>query len=249
MEKNNDLQNENQPLTLANLFGKSSKLWICIKGIFTLFLFFFSTYFAYIPIWLFDIDPATMSDETSIWLTFFSNIMLVLVLFLIYFKSLKKEWQTFRKDGLKNLDIGFKYWMIGLMVMVVSNVIINFVFVHNIAANEEAVQSMIKVSPWLMLINAGILAPITEEITFRKTFKDMIKNPYLFILISGILFGSLHVVSATNFFEFLYIIPYASLGIAFAFMYQKTNTVFTPIAMHFFHNTVLTLVSILPIIL
>lgn len=222
------------------------KYLIYLKSFLVILLFFCSTYFCYIPIWLFKIDINKMSNSTSILLSMFSNIMLVIILFLIYHKSLKKEWQKFIKDGIKNIDIGFKYWFIGLMVMVVSNLIINFFFAHNIASNEQGVQEMIKVSPWIMLINAGILAPITEEITFRKTFKDCIKNKWFYILTSGIIFGLLHVVSSTNFMQFLYIIPYSSLGIAFAIMYEKTDTVFTSMSMHFFHNTVLTLISILP---
>ena len=45
--------------------------------------------------------------------------------------------------------------------------------------------------------------------------------------------------------ELLYIIPYGGLGAAFACMYQKTNTIFTDISMHMFHNSALILLSIL----
>lgn len=233
----NDLKKENK-----------KKIITYLKGIFTIILFFFSPYFAKIPILIFHINKSNLSDTMSILLSLFSNLMLVLILFVIYHRSLKEEWQKFWNNREQNLDMGFKYWLIGLIIMMITNIIINFCLAHNIANNEQSVQAMIKASPWLMLINAGILAPITEEITFRKTFKDMIKNKWLFILISGIFFGFLHVISATTFYEFLYIIPYSALGISFAIMYQKTDTVFTSMLMHFFHNTVLTLISILPLL-
>lgn len=227
---------------------KKTSLFTYIKSIFTVGIFLCSSYFAKIPIFLFQIDTENMSNKTSVLLSLFSSLMLVLILVILYYKDLEKEWKKFRSKQLENLDIGFKYWVMGLALMIVTNLLLQVFTSGGIANNEQAVQSMIKVAPWIMLINAGILAPITEEITFRKAFKDSIQNPVIFILASGLIFGGLHVISASNFIEFLYIIPYSSLGIAFAYMYYKTDTVFTSMTMHFIHNTALTLISILPLL-
>ena len=67
----------------------------------------------------------------------------------------------------------------------------------------------------------------------------------IFILVSGIFFGYMHVAGSTSLTQWLYIIPYSSLGISFAIMYNKTNTVFTSITIHSIHNTILTILSIL----
>lgn len=222
------------------------KPWLYFRSFFTILLFFCSNYFAKIPIFLFKINTETMSKQTSVLLALFSNFCLVLVLLLIYRKDLKVEWHRFKDKKLENLDIGFKYWVIGLLCMIASNLLLQFLTSNGVAENEQVVQSMIEIAPWAMLINAGLFAPITEEITFRKTFKDCISHPLVFTLVSGIIFGGLHVISASSFTEFLYIIPYSSLGIAFAYMYVKTNTVFTSMTMHLIHNTFLTLMAILP---
>ncbi len=222
------------------------KFFTYLKSILVILLFFGSAYFVKIPIWLFHIDVQQISGTMSVLLTLFSNLLLVLLLILIYRKDLAKEWKTFWKKPFENIDTGFKYWFVGLIVMVVSNLVINLFFTHDIATNEQTVQGMIDVAPWAMLLNAGIIAPFIEEVTFRKTFKDCIRNKWIFILSSGLFFGFLHVISFTSWQELLYIIPYSSLGISFALMYQKSDSVFTSTAMHVFHNTVLTLVSILP---
>ena len=104
---------------------------------------------------------------------------------------------------------------------------------------------MISALPWAMLIDAGLLAPFTEEIVFRKSFRNVFGKGKLFVLLSGLVFGGLHVISATNPIGYLYIIPYSCLGIAFALMYNKTDSIYASIFMHMFHNTVLTLLSIL----
>jgi membrane protease YdiL (CAAX protease family) len=78
--------------------------------------------------------------------------------------------------------------------MVVSNVLISVVFSGGGAANEDGVQNMISAFPSLMILSAGILAPWNEELIFRKTVKDLFKNKWLYVIVSGLLFGLAHVV-------------------------------------------------------
>lgn len=214
-----------------------------LKGILSLLLFFLSGRIQQLFIIVFQIKKIT--SKTAVILNFSSSLVILICLLLLYRKDLKKEFNIFKKKLDKNIDIGIKYWLIGLLFMMISNIILSLILNSNGAENEQLVQKMISTLPILMVINAGFTAPIIEEITFRKVFRDNIKNNLLFILISGIFFGFLHVYQAEGFGQFLYILPYSSLGIAFAIMYQKTNTVFTSITMHMFHNTALTLLSIL----
>lgn len=217
-----------------------------ILGIIVFLLFYFSSYFQLIPIILLNWDIRSITESQNVMLSTFSNIVLLLILFLIFRKDIIKEWKNFKSNFLENIDTGIKYWLVGLAIMMGSNIIINIVMNLGQAANEQAVQQMISALPWLMFINAGIIAPCTEELIFRKSFRKAFPNKWLFILISALVFGSLHVVtSMTSPIELLYIIPYGALGGAFAYMYQKTDTIFTSIAMHMFHNSALILLSIL----
>ena len=178
------------------------------------------------------------------------NIILLFILFLIYRKDLIRDWDKFRANVFDNLDEGIKYWFLGLVGMVASNLIINFVFKGGQAGNEQAVQDYIKYLPWLMLINVGFLGPMVEELVFRKAFKDAIKNKWLFIIISGLIFGGMHVVgSYTGLVDLLFIIPYSCLGFAFAAAYYNTDTIFTSITLHMIHNTILTVTSILTLVI
>lgn len=216
-----------------------------ILGIIVFLLFYFSSYFQLIPIILLNWDIRSITESQNVMLSTFSNIVLLLILFLIFRKDIIKEWKKFKSNFLENIDTGIKYWLVGLAIMMGSNIIINIVMNLGQAANEQAVQQMISALPWLMFINAGIIAPCTEELIFRKSFRKAFPNKWLFILISALVFGSLHVVtSMTSPIELLYIIPYGALGGAFAYMYQKTDTIFTSIAMHMFHNSALILLSI-----
>ena len=142
------------------------------------------------------------------------------------------------------METGIKAWLIGLGIMMLANVLIGILTPAK-SVNEEGVQEMIKTSKYLSIIAIGIIGPIIEELVFRKNFRDLFKNNFLFILMSGLVFGSLHVIlSLSSLSDLFLIIPYSSLGIAFAYMYVKTNCIYTSMIMHIFHNTVLTAISV-----
>ena len=215
-----------------------------IIGIALFILYYFSAYLQLIPIYLFNIKKITGS--TQVLLSLFSNTIILIILIIIFRKQLLHEWKIFKEKLLENIDTGIKYWIIGLIVMMVSNTILTFVLKMGQAANEQAVQQLISYLPWVMVINAGIIAPCVEEIIFRKCYKNAFPNKWLFIGLSSLVFGSLHVVtSMTSPMDLLFIIPYGSLGAAFAIMYQKTDTIYTSMLMHMLHNTILIILSII----
>jgi membrane protease YdiL (CAAX protease family) len=96
-----------------------------------------------------------------------------------------------------------------------------------------------------MIFSSVIYAPFVEEIIFRKSIKNVIKNPYIFIIISGFLFGILHINDYKNFSEILMGIPYIIMGLDFAYIYHKTNNIFTTMTFHFCHNLILLLIQLI----
>ena len=217
-----------------------------IKLILIFLLFYYSYLFKKIPIFLFNIDKNNISNSERILLMVFAEICNLIILLIIYRKDLIKYVKKMKKNFLKTIDNSFGYYVIGLIGMMVTNILLNILFNGTGAENEKIVQNLINTSPLIMLIDAGIIAPIVEELTFRKTFMDTFKTKWLFILTSGIFFGLLHISENTNnLVDFLYFIPYASLGISFAYMDYKEKSVIPSVIMHMMHNTILILLSIL----
>lgn len=224
---------------------KSEKMMI--KGILIFCFFWFSAYLQLIPVKLFHLNTTNLSTGMKVILSTFSSFITFFVLFFVYRKDLKKEFNIFRKNLVENMDIGFRYWMVGLILMMVFNMIITFVLKAGGANNEKTIQDMIHSLPMFMLLEAGVLAPFNEEIVFRKTLYDIIgKYKWLFMIASFLLFGGAHVIgSAKVWTDYLYIIPYGVLGASFALAYHKTNTIFTSLSMHMIHNIILTVLSII----
>lgn len=216
-----------------------------MKIVFIFLLFFFIDFVQLIPIAVFGIK--TVSNSMTVILDTFKNIILMLILFLIYRKDLIKDWNKFKSKISDNLDIAIKYWFVGLIGMIISNLIIGLFFTSGgTANNEQIVQSYITYLPWMMIIDAGIIAPFTEEIVFRKTFRNIFKNKWIFTIFTGLLFGAMHVIfSINNWTDILYIIPYSFLGGAFALAYWDTDTIFSSYALHALHNTISIVSSII----
>ena len=108
-------------------------------------------------------------------------------------------------------------------------------FVGNISTNQSII------SQWPLFISAPIaiiIAPLTEELMFRGFMKKFIKNNTLFLILSSIIFGGLHVVVASNIEQILFIIPYSILGFAFSLNYVRTKNIASNIFLHGAWNSI-----------
>lgn len=220
------------------------------KSIGLFILYYLQSIFVIIPIIILkiNIDLTNLSEKQNLILNLISSFIFSILLIFIYRDYLKKKWKDFRKNFNKYLTLSLKYWGIGLLLMYILNILIAFFTPSKEAINEVAVQNLIKNEPFLALIFTTIFAPFVEEMVFRKNVQDSVNNKYLFIIISGLLFGGAHVINSTNIYDVLHILPYGALGAIFAYLVYKTDNIFSSIMVHFIHNGILTLLSIITII-
>lgn len=158
-------------------------------------------------------------------------IFLLLVLGIMYHKRLINDFKNFKKD---NVNIAVNNWLIGLGCMIASNLIITMI-VGDIAANENANRTLLNAYPFSSAITMIAIAPLIEELTFRASFKKGFDKWYTFAIVTGLLFGLCHIAKFTL-LEFLFIIPYSSLGFFFAKAFYETDNIFTSYLAHFIHN-------------
>ena len=72
----------------------------------------------------------------------------------------------------------------------------------------------------------------------------------IFILLSGLVFGSMHVIgSCEHLIDLLFIIPYSIPGFIFAYVYTKSKNLCVPISLHFIHNGIMMSLQILLLLL
>lgn len=175
-----------------------------------------------------------------------NDLIYVGILIGMFFKELKDGIKDLKKHFVDRSLLAVLCWMTGCILMTVSSLIISKILKQNVSANEALVRESIKLAPIYMLFTCSVVAPIFEEMVFRRSLSGLIRFKWLFIFSSGFLFGLLHVIgNFTGPLDFLYIIPYGSMGCAFAYLYSKTNNIALPIIIHMIHNTILVTVQIL----
>lgn len=168
---------------------------------------------------------------------FASELLFIVTLILIYYKDLKREFKIYITDIKKNIPIMLKYYVLGIIIMIFSNLIINMI-IGNVSSNESAVRESLFSFPVYTMLSIMIVAPLSEELVFRKSISPLIKNKWIYAIVCGLLFGGAHLLAGEfALINLLYLVPYGSLGFVFALMNRETKTTFSSITMHCIHNT------------
>ncbi len=194
------------------------------------------------------VNIKALPNNLKIAIMFLINLSLMIMLFIFYSKSIKENLKDLKLNFKSYIKDNFKYYVIGLLIMIISNIIISF-FVEGNSTNETLIREYINIMPIYMIFSSCIYAPFTEEMVFRKSLRNCFNNKVLYILLSGLIFGSMHLLSANNLVELVFLIPYSSLGCVFAYMYYKTNNIFVPMTFHMVHNTIIVINYLLMLII
>lgn len=212
-------------------------------------LIIFISYFIYnlgqlIPLKIIGINYSNMSIISKVIYLLSYEFTYILILFFVYRKIYIKDFKKFINNFKNYIMKYMEYWALSFGLMLISNIIITSVFPNSSASNQEILNSTFAIAPIYILISASLFAPLIEETIFRLSLRNVFKTDKLFIIISGLVFGALHVVGSFNSFsELLYIIPYSIPGFVFAYTLVKSKNIFVPISLHMFHNTLMVLVQ------
>ena len=218
---------------LSNFKGKE---WLMFSSLSLSFLLF-EIIFIILGV---DFKSITLTQFLEIQLG--KNLFFTILLIIIYYKYLKEKIDDFTKNFTNYFAISFKYWLTGFLIMMISNIIINS-YITGLGENENAVQTLISKAPYAAFAMTTLFAPFIEEMIFRKSLQDCFHHKIFYIVTSGFIFGLVHVIGASNPYEYLLIIPYGALGLMFAKTVYETDNIFCTIMMHMLHNGVLTLLA------
>ncbi|MBR6038866.1 MAG: CPBP family intramembrane metalloprotease [Clostridia bacterium] len=97
---------------------------------------------------------------------------------------------------------------------------------------DPAADMILAMDPWAVILSTVILAPVAEELFFRKALIDRLSayHPMDAILYSALLFGLIH----GNLTQFLYAFP---IGVLLGIIYRRTRNIRYTILLHMGMNT------------
>lgn len=211
-----------------------------LLGIGALFTYFFLSMCETVPFDVMGVDINSLSKEFKILYMSIYELLILCIILIIFNKKIEHDFKDILKHHKEYYSKSMKYYLLGIIVMVFSNAILALLSNGGIAGNEETVRTLFKASPIYVYISAVIFAPIVEELVFRQGIRNICGKNIVFVIVSGLVFGSLHVItSMTTALDIFYLIPYSALGIVFAIMLYKTDNIFVSMGFHFMHNGIL----------
>lgn len=220
-----DVKKEKKDLPVLEEINEHSKLLY-----FIIFVFLFII--CYTPAT--DLLPIPNTKVSAIITVSLLYIVQICSLVIPMFKELKRDFIAFKNNFKIYISNMLPRFGIIFIVYAISSLAL-VSFVGNISTNQEII------SQWPIYISAFlaiIIAPLTEELMFRGFMKKFIKNDILFIILSSLIFGGLHIMQSENLSQILFIIPYSILGFAFSLNYVKTKNIASNIFLHSAWNSI-----------
>lgn len=211
----------------------------CI-GLFAILIYFIYSYLQLGFLDLLHVDYQAMSLSLKVIYLIITDVIEMLVLVFLFRKKLKEDVQDLKKNHENYFKTYFKYWLLALAVMMISNLIIMFITENQTSGNEEAVRRLIIKSPIYAYFSSVIYAPFVEELIFRRSIRNVIPIDSLFIVVSGFIFGGLHIITGySGPLDLLYLVPYCVPGLIFAYILTKTDNVLVSTGIHLMHNGIM----------
>lgn len=186
-----------------------------------------------------------------------SNLLSVLVRFIIdvgvialFIYLFKDDFKEYNKGLVKNpkkvIGVGLLFALFAFIAMPICNIILHVLNVSASDTNNDTINTLYGVIPLCMMFQTLIYSPIVEGITFRKVFKDAINNKWLFIIISGFVFGLYHIIyNMTSLSQILLMLPYFVVGMLYAGAYSKTDNIYSAFIATFVYNLAVFVINLL----
>jgi len=207
------------------------------------YLFFITIGGVFIGVFLYSIN------DDGMFVASFGNLIMYLLLNAIGFYILKDEIKTdfenYKKKNNKFFEI-IKGYLILLALGFIGNYILMIIGYYNTTINQQVIEELMQSKYMIIIIITVLLGPIIEELVFRKSFFNLFVkrwefSPILTLIISSILFASIHVIFniEDNLLELLLMIPYFIQGLALGYLYIKSDyNIFLPLNVHIFSNLI-----------
>ena len=193
-----------------------------IIGLCVFFIYMLASRYQATPLILFNIDPSSMPLYLKVIYMIGYEMILMAIIIYIFRDKIEKDINDIKINHQKYFSKYLKLWIFSVAIMMISNLLISHVLPNSLPTNEKTIREVFNKSPIYIFFSTVIFAPIVEELVFRQGFRYMFTTDWLFILMSGLVFGSLHVLNSTNSLaELLYLIPYSAPGIIFAYILAK----------------------------
>lgn len=245
--------------TLTNIFENTTNTWFASSKDIKFYLYIASPIYEHLEeTYNVSNDPTTFRIDKNYQIdygnviNFITYIIITIPMFFIFKRDVVYDYMLLKEDNEPIASTVLK----GFALMLLTSLGLGLITtglqrisgINGDSVNQATiVRALNSKTSILMIISAVILAPIVEELVFRKAIFAVIKSPVIAIIVSTVSFGLIHVSAEPNILNLLIqIIPYVGMGafLSWYYYYKTDRNITTLILMHAASN----LFSVLPII-
>lgn len=165
--------------------------------------------------------------NNTILVNFISDIIFMAFIIFMYRNNLKEDIKKFKKYKPAKLIGTILLWVVIIFVFnMVCGMITEFLVPgYEGDANTEAVYNLYNVSTWYTIFKTMIFGTLAEEILYRESVRDNVKNNILFAIISAVIYTIMNLVFTgipENYFMFSILINFLP-AIFFSIAYIRND--------------------------
>lgn len=127
--------------------------------------------------------------------------------------------------------------LINYIIKLISNAGANGTVASSETKNQKRINDLLKINILWVLISSLVIAPITEELVFRKCLMQLGKYKWLSVFISAFVFGMIHLSRES----IIKMIPYSIYGFVFAVIMWATKNMWPGVICHASFNLIATI--------
>ena len=190
----------------------------------------------------------TKSNTLELLYRFMFMFLLLLFYVFIYRDDLKEDIKAFLKNKKNILLKSLLFFVIFIVGYGIISATIQNVFKERPLNNSNIIDILMQQNELLTIFYVFIISLFTEQIVFRKVFKDIINNKVFFIIFSGLIYAIFQIgytISGIN--DLMALVLYGYAGIILSYSYVKTDNIITPCLVSLFYDLFVLLVFTLNI--
>jgi len=132
----------------------------------------------------------------SILASFIADVIFMLFVIYMYRHNLSDDIKKFKKYKTKKLIGTILLWVVLIFAFNMICGMITEFFAPGVDAdaNTEAVHNLFSISAWYTIFKTMIFGTLVEEILYRESIRDNVKNNLLFIIISAVVYTIMNLI-------------------------------------------------------
>ena len=182
---------------------------------------------------------------------FLSDLIFFLVIIYLYREKIQNDLTHLKENQLKMIFIGvILLFLINLCLGMMTDIFFPSLSNFN-DGNSSSVIQLFSASYLYSLFKTLLFAPIAEELLFKESIRDVVKNDIVFVITSSILYTTMNFFYSTFQFPYIWmdIIGYFLFSMVLSIIYLKSkDNIVMVMIIKFLYNLIPTFILIISMI-